>query len=150
MYITHKTLVWAVVAVLTSLTVPCFASEPLQVTPQEPPRDYSVGMSRSKLFISVAKGKTAEVAAMLKAGADVNERGHHGGSLLADAAGSGHLEIVKLLLANGAQVDAHDMYTDERVRVRLPGNHYVVTRQRRRNKRSHKAERYDCLNVRRE
>lgn len=121
-----KSIAWGVAA-MASLTLIGFASEPKDLSP-EPPRNYSVGMSTSKLFVAVDQGKTVEVTAMLQEGADANERGHHGSSPLADAAGNGHLEIVKLLLANGAQVNAHDMYGDTALRRAAGNGRYAIAK----------------------
>ena len=52
------------------------------------------------------KGDLARVEAMLKEGEDPNKRGRYGSTPLMEAASGGHLNIVKALLDNGAEINA--------------------------------------------
>ena len=49
-------------------------------------------------------GESAEVVALLEGGAEVNATGEHGCTALHEAAAQGHLAVVKILLAAGAQL----------------------------------------------
>jgi len=59
---------------------------------------------------AVRKGDLAAVTALLDQGADVNARFRYGTTALFKAAERGHIEIVKLLLARGADVAVKDTF----------------------------------------
>lgn len=59
---------------------------------------------------AVRKGDLAAVTALLDKGADVNARFRYGATALFKAAERGHTEIVKLLLARGADVTVKDTF----------------------------------------
>jgi len=59
---------------------------------------------------AVRKGDLAAVTALLDKGADVNARFRYGATALFKAAERGHTEIVKLLLARGADVTIKDTF----------------------------------------
>lgn len=59
---------------------------------------------------AVRKGDLAAVTALLDQGAEVNAKFRYGATALFKAAERGHLEIVKLLLARGADVTVKDTF----------------------------------------
>jgi ankyrin repeat protein len=59
---------------------------------------------------AVRKGDSASVTALLDKGADVNAKFRYGTTALFKAAERGHLEIVKILLARGADVSVKDTF----------------------------------------
>lgn len=59
---------------------------------------------------AVRKGETANVTALLDKGADVNAKFRYGATALFKAAERGHVEIVKILLARGADVSVKDTF----------------------------------------
>ncbi len=65
-------------------------------------------MGRTPLQLAIANGNLAAATALLKAGADVKHRNHHGETALHLAAKSGNRAALKLLLDDGADVDARD------------------------------------------
>lgn len=58
-----------------------------------------------KLIVMAENGNTASVIDLLKLGANANAENDRGESVLLLAARSGHLEVVKVLLASGARVN---------------------------------------------
>lgn len=52
--------------------------------------------------IAATRGIISEVEVLLLAGVNVNERGEHGYTPLHDAVEQGHLDVVRLLIKNGA------------------------------------------------
>ncbi|HEX3230645.1 MAG TPA: ankyrin repeat domain-containing protein, partial [Pyrinomonadaceae bacterium] len=59
---------------------------------------------------AVRQGDLAAVTALLDKGADVNAKFRYGATALFKAAERGHTEIVKLLLARGADVKVKDTF----------------------------------------
>jgi ankyrin repeat protein len=59
---------------------------------------------------SCAPGRPRAVTALLDKGADVNAKFRYGATALFKAAERGHTEIVKLLLARGADVTVKDTF----------------------------------------
>jgi len=66
--------------------------------------------SSEDLWAAARAGDTAKVAAALDKGADVNAKTRYGATALTFAADKGHLEVVKLLIARGADVNAQDTF----------------------------------------
>jgi uncharacterized protein len=62
----------------------------------------------TELFNAVLANDLVKTTAMLKKGADCNTRNEEGATLLMLAAGAGHSDMVEMLLAAGAEVDATD------------------------------------------
>lgn len=78
---------------------------------------------------AVRKGDLAAVTALLDKGADVNAKFRYGATALFKAAERGHTEIVKLLLARGADVTVKDtFYGATAMTWALDSNHVEVVR----------------------
>ena len=63
-----------------------------------------------ELWDAARAGDAARVTAALEKGADVNARTRYGATALTFAADKGHLEIVKLLVSRGADVNSQDTF----------------------------------------
>jgi len=61
-----------------------------------------------EIFNSLSAGDTAKIRALLQNGVDCNTRNDEGATLLMLAAGTGNLEMVKMLIESDADVDAKD------------------------------------------
>lgn len=72
-------------------------------------RDASGRMLLQKLC---DKGDYEGASELIKQGADVNDRDYAGNTALHDAALKGHIDIVRLLLDNGAEIDIRSGVTD--------------------------------------
>ena len=62
----------------------------------------------TELLNAVLAGDVVKTTTLLKNGADCNNSNDEGATLLMLAAGAGHIEIVEMLIAAGAKVDATD------------------------------------------
>lgn len=62
----------------------------------------------TELLNAVLAGDVVKATTLLKNGADCNSSNDEGATLLMLAAGAGHIEIVEMLIATGAKVDATD------------------------------------------
>ncbi len=74
--------------------------------PSQSPSTQTNSSKAEELFPAVRAGDTARVNAALEAGINVNTRDPLGGTALLEAAWVGNLEIVRLLVAHGADVNA--------------------------------------------
>src|ERR1700752_420748 len=63
-----------------------------------------------QLYEAVRKGDLATVTSLLDNGADVNAKFRYGATALFKAAERGHADIVKLLLARGADATVRDTF----------------------------------------
>src|SRR4030095_5333613 len=63
-----------------------------------------------QFFEAVRKGELANVTALLDKGVDVNAKFRYGMTALFKAAERGHVDIVKLLLARGADIKVKDTF----------------------------------------
>jgi outer membrane protein assembly factor BamB len=67
--------------------------------------------AQSEALANAARsGDTAQVAALLDKGVDVNAKGRYGATALFFAADKGHLDVVKLLVARGADINIQDTF----------------------------------------
>jgi ankyrin repeat protein len=64
----------------------------------------------ARLREAASRGDLGEVRALLDAGTDVNAKSEYGATALSYASDKGQLEVVKLLLARGAEVDPADTF----------------------------------------
>jgi uncharacterized protein len=62
----------------------------------------------NELLNAVLANDVAKATALLKSGADCNTSNEEGATLLMLAAGAGHIEMVEMLIAAGAEVDGTD------------------------------------------
>jgi len=68
-------------------------------------RDNEYGCT--PLYLATANGRTDVVRALVSAGADVNTKTNNGWSALG-VASDGHIEVVNILLDNGAHIESRD------------------------------------------
>jgi PQQ-like domain/Ankyrin repeats (many copies) len=80
-----------------------------------------------ELWAAARAGDVARVTAALDKGADVNAKTRYGATALTYAADKGHLDVVKLLIARGADVNAQDSFYQMRaVDMAMQNNHPAV------------------------
>jgi len=105
------------------LTVLFFSS--LLVIGQNPKQELN-----DQFWEAVRKGDAASVTALLDKGAEVNARFRYGTTALFKAAERGNLEIVKILLARGADVTVKDtFYGATAITWSLQNDHLDVTKE---------------------
>jgi ankyrin repeat protein len=78
----------------------------LGVAPAEGPRAYL----EQALILACTLGKTTVVEFLLQKGVDTTRRGNQGNTALHSAAWNGHIEVVKLLLAQKAPLEVKNDY----------------------------------------
>ncbi|GGG55304.1 ankyrin repeat domain-containing protein [Hymenobacter glacieicola] len=83
-----------------------------------------------KVYAAVMKNKAADVDALLSAGADANASVEmmpgFPTTFLIIAAGNGHLDVVKALIKNKAQVDKPDSFNATALMAAAAGGHVAV------------------------
>ena len=105
-----------VLVLSTLLFLPC------AVLGQDPKQELN-----DQFFEAVRKGDSASVTALLDKGVDVNTKFRYGTTALFKAAERGNLEIVKILLAHGADVQVKDtFYKATAMTWALQNNHIDV------------------------
>src|SRR6476660_6630161 len=83
-----------------------------------------------KFWKAVRKGDVPETTALLDQGAEVNAKFRYGATALFKAAERGHLEIVKILLARGADVSVKDtFYNATAMTWAMDGGHVEIVRE---------------------
>lgn len=78
------------------------------------------------IFDAAKRGDTTTVQAFLNAGADVNARDKAGWTVLIWAAEHGYIDIVKMLLDSGANVDLRNYRGSALIRAALKGHKNIV------------------------
>jgi len=82
-----------------------------------------------QLWEAVRKGDAASVTALLDKGADVNAKYRYGTTALFKAAERGHTEVVKILLARGADASVKDtFYKATAMTWALDGKHFEIVK----------------------
>jgi ankyrin repeat protein len=66
-----------------------------------------------EFFAAARKGDVAAVKAFLDAGVDVNSKTRYGATALSYACDKGHVEVVRLLVERGADVNVKDTFYGE-------------------------------------
>ena len=80
-----------------------------------------------ELWAAARAGDASRVTAALDKGADVNAKTRYGATALTYAADKGHVDIVKLLIARGADINAQDTFYQMRaVDMAMMNNHPAV------------------------
>lgn len=80
-----------------------------------------------ELFAAARAGDIARVTAALDTGADVNVKTRYGATALTYAADKGHVDLVKFLIARGADVNAQDTFYQMRaIDMAMMNNHPAV------------------------
>jgi ankyrin repeat protein len=70
------------------------------------------GQSQAPLVEAAGRGELAQVQALLRAGADVEQRDANGRTAVLAATAGNHLAVVRALIARGANVNAQDHQRD--------------------------------------
>ena len=82
-----------------------------------------------ELWAAARAGDAAKVTAALDKGADVNAKTRYGATALTFAADKGHIEVVKLLIARGADVNAQDTFYQMRaIDMAVTNNHLPIVK----------------------
>ena len=80
-----------------------------------------------ELWAAVRSGDVKRVTAVLDKGADVNAKTRYGATALTFAADKGHIDVIKLLIARGADVNAQDTFYQRRaIDMAMANNHAGV------------------------
>jgi hypothetical protein len=84
--------------------------------------------AQSEALANAARsGDAAQVAALLDKGVDVNAKGRYGATALFFAADKGHLDVVRLLVARGADINIQDtFYRTRPINWALANDHAAV------------------------
>src|SRR5688500_16039316 len=115
------TLPIAVLALSLSLA-PGAAQTPVQAEAQKVPT-----ASAEELWAAARAGGAGRGAAALDKGADVNAKTRYGATALTYASDKGHIDVVKLLIARGADINAQDSFYKMRaVDMAMMNNHPAV------------------------
>ena len=83
--------------------------------------------SETALLEAARQGDRAKVEALLNEGADIDSRSRYGATPLFFAADRGHLDLVRLLVERGAELDIEDtFYRTSPLHRALGAKHFVV------------------------
>src|SRR5687767_4546858 len=107
---------------LTLSLPPAGTSAQTPAPPQSAPAPLA-----EELWAATRAGDVARVTAALDKGADVNAKTRYGATALSFAADRGNVELVKLLIARGANVNAQDSFYQMRaINLAMTNNHTAV------------------------
>ena len=107
---------------LWSLALMPGGTHPQASTAQQAPAPIA-----EELWAAARAGDTARVTAALDKGADVNVKTRYGATALIFAADRGHIEVVKLLISRGADVNVQDTFYQIRaIDMAMMNNHVNV------------------------
>jgi outer membrane protein assembly factor BamB len=101
----------------------------LSFAPQAPPAQQQPAASSitEELWNAARDGNVARVTKALEGGADIQAKTRYGATALTFAADKGHLDVVRLLLARGADPNAQDtFYRMRALDMALMNNHNAV------------------------
>jgi hypothetical protein len=85
--------------------------------------------SAEALFDAARRGDRARVAQLLDAGVDVNAKARYDVTALVFAADKGHMDVVRLLVERGADVNVQDtFYKSRAIDMALANDHFDVAR----------------------
>jgi hypothetical protein len=116
---------WIVAVALAGVMTPASAavaqdSKPAPAAPAPSPL-------AEELWAAVRSGDVKRVTAVLDKGADVNAKTRYGATALTFAADKGHIDVIKLLIARGADVNAQDTFYQMRaIDMAMANNHAGV------------------------
>ena len=112
---------------LITIVLLSLALMPAAPAPQAPTAQQAPSPIAEELWAAARAGDAARVTAALDKGADVNAKTRYGATALTFAADKGHVEVVKLLIARGADVNAQDTFYQMRaIDMAMMNNHAAV------------------------
>src|SRR5688572_10163678 len=111
-----------------SIAFVCLALALPPAAPQTPAtQQSSPAPLAEELWAATRAGDVARVTAALDKGADINAKTRYGATALSYAADRGNLELVTLLIARGANVNAQDTFYQMRaIDMAMMNNHPAV------------------------